>query len=64
MLWIAAWYAADRLNHWGGVSLWYLPAGLRFCCLLVFGWRGLLLEWVAELIALLFTCLLYTSRCV
>ncbi|MBK8537697.1 MAG: diguanylate cyclase [Candidatus Competibacteraceae bacterium] len=55
VLWIAAWYAADRLNHWGGVSLWYLPAGLRFCCLLVFGWRGLLLEWVAELIALLFT---------
>lgn len=43
-LWIAAWYATGLLNSLGGASLWYLPAGLRFCCLLVLGGRGLLLE--------------------
>ena len=43
VLWIAIWYTASLLEK-NSVSLWYLPAGLRFCCLLLFGWRGLVLE--------------------
>lgn len=43
-LWIATWYSARLLNSYGVVSLWFLPAGLRFCSLLVLGGRGVLLE--------------------
>jgi diguanylate cyclase (GGDEF)-like protein/PAS domain S-box-containing protein len=50
VLLIATWYAAGLLERLGGASLWYLPAGLRFCCLLVFGGRGLLLELTTTLI--------------
>jgi hypothetical protein len=49
VLWLAARYAADLLDAQGIVSLWHPPAGLRFCGLLIFGWRGLLLEWMAGL---------------
>jgi len=44
LLWIGTWYSAQLLESFGGVSLWFLPAGLRFFCLLVFGWPGVLLE--------------------
>ena len=43
-LWVGTWYSARLLESLGGVSLWFLPAGLRFFCLLVFGWLGVLLE--------------------
>lgn len=46
---IAAWRTAGLLERLDGASLWCLPAGLRFCCLLVFGWRGLLLELMTTL---------------
>ena len=49
-LWQVAWLSASLLDRFGIVSPWYLPAGLRFCCLLVFGWRGLLLELTADLL--------------
>ncbi|SBT11205.1 putative Diguanylate cyclase [Candidatus Propionivibrio aalborgensis] len=48
VLWIAIWHTAGLLDQ-NSVSLWYLPAGLRFCCLLLFGWRGLLLELLANM---------------
>ena len=44
VLWISTWYFARLLSNLGGVSLWFLPAGLRYCCLLVFGWYGVVLE--------------------
>ena len=53
VLWLAARYAADLLDAQGIVSLWHPPAGLRFCGLLIFGWRGLLLEWMAGLALLM-----------
>ncbi|MEO8411051.1 MAG: diguanylate cyclase, partial [Propionivibrio sp.] len=52
-LWLATWFSALLLDSLGVVSLWYLPAGLRFACLLVFGWRGLLLELPVEFVAAL-----------
>ncbi len=44
VLWIGTWYASRLLESVGIISLWFLPAGLRFFCLLVFGWPGVLLE--------------------
>lgn len=52
-LWLAARYTADLLDAQGIVSLWHPPAGLLFCGLLIFGWRGLLLEWLAGLALLM-----------
>ena len=49
LLWLLAWHSAILMDRAGGVSLWYLPAGLRFFCLLVLGWPGLLLETVTYL---------------
>jgi len=49
-LWIATWYSAKLLESVGFVSLWFLPAGFRFFCLLVFGWPGLLLELAVQFI--------------
>ncbi len=43
-LWAIAWCAADPSNRWGIADVWRPAAGLRFFCLLVFGWRGLLLD--------------------
>jgi len=42
--WLASWYAAGQIESVDIVSLWFLPAGLRFSCLLVLGWPGVLLE--------------------
>ena len=50
VLWIGTWYSARLLDSLGVVSLWFLPAGLRFCCLLVFGWHGVLLELTIQLV--------------
>ena len=44
LLWMVTWYSAALLASAGGVSLWFLPAGLRFFCLLFFGWHGFLIE--------------------
>ncbi|MBS1228859.1 MAG: diguanylate cyclase/phosphodiesterase with sensor(s) [Proteobacteria bacterium] len=52
-LWISTWYSARLLDNLDVVSLWFLPAGLRFVCLLVLGWRGLLLELAVQLAFLL-----------
>ena len=52
-LWLCAWYSARLLESWGSVSLWYLPAGLRFGALLLLGWPGVLLETGTILILLL-----------
>jgi diguanylate cyclase (GGDEF)-like protein/PAS domain S-box-containing protein len=43
-LWLSAWFSASLLDSLGVVSLIFLPAGLRFFCLLVLGWRGVVLE--------------------
>ena len=50
LLWIGTWYSAKLLESVGIVSLWFLPAGLRFFCLLVLGWRGVLLELAVQFI--------------
>ncbi len=44
MLWMGTWQSARLFDVLGSASLWFLPAGLRFFCLLVLGWPGLLLE--------------------
>ena len=44
VVWVATWYSASVLETISIVSLWFLPAGLRFFCLLVFGWAGVALE--------------------
>lgn len=49
-LWIGSWYSARLLDSLGVVSLWFLPAGFRFACLLALGWRGLLLELAVQLV--------------
>lgn len=49
-LWIGTWYSARLLDSFGVVSLWFLPAGLRFCNLLVFGWNGVLLELAVQVV--------------
>ena len=50
VLWISTWYFARLLSNLGGVSLWFLPAGLRYCCLLVFGWYGVVLELAVQFV--------------
>ena len=57
VLWIAGWRGASFLENGIGVSLWFLPAGLRFVCLLVLGRRGLLLELLAQLTGTLYMLL-------
>ena len=47
-LWIGTWYSAQSMATHNLVSLWFLPAGLRFCNLLVFGRRGLWLELLVQ----------------
>jgi PAS domain S-box-containing protein len=53
-LWAAGWYASGFVEDRVGVSLWFLPAGLRFVCLFVLGRRGLLLELIAQLAGALY----------
>lgn len=48
LLWMITWHSASVLNVDGTASLWFLPAGLRFACLLLLGWPGLLLELCAN----------------
>ena len=50
ILWTSTWYSVRLLDSLGVVSLWFLPAGLRFCCLLAFGWYGVLLELAIQVI--------------
>ena len=49
-LWIGTWYGARVLESLGAVSLWFLPAGFRFFCMLAFGWAGVLLELAVQLV--------------
>lgn len=44
LVWLLTWYSASVLEAYGVTSLWYLPGGLRFSCLLLLGWAGLGLE--------------------
>lgn len=53
LVWLATWYSASLLDILGSASLWYLPAGLRFCCLLLLGWPGVALELVTNLLVTL-----------
>ena len=53
VVWLATWYSARLLDILGSASLWYLPAGLRFCCLLLLGWPGVLLELATNLLVTL-----------
>lgn len=48
VLWMMTWHSARMVDILGSASLWFLPAGLRFCCLLLLGWPGLLLELCAN----------------
>ena len=58
LVWIAGWQAASVAATLGPVSLWYLPAGLRFSCLLVLGWLGLWLDLAAQLCLMLLNLVL------
>lgn len=49
-IWVGAWYSASLLDRLGAVSLWFLPAGLRFFSLLALGRRGVLLEVAVQLV--------------
>lgn len=51
LLWLALWYSARMADVLGGASLWFLPAGLRFCALVLLGWPALLLELLTVFIA-------------
>jgi len=51
LLWLTLWYSARIADVLGGASLWFLPAGLRFCAFLLFGWPALLLELLTVFIA-------------
>jgi diguanylate cyclase (GGDEF)-like protein/PAS domain S-box-containing protein len=53
LIWIATWYSASVLATLGVASLWYLPSGLRFVCLLALGGLGLALEVATALVLLL-----------
>ena len=53
LVWIATWHAAGLLDMLGVASLWYLPGGLRFTCLLLLGWLGVWLDLAAQLVFLL-----------
>lgn len=50
VLWMSTWYAARLFDVLGSASLWFLPAAFRFCCLLLLGWPGLLLELCTSLV--------------
>ena len=45
---MATWHSAGLFNVSNTASLWFLPAGLRFCALLLLGWPGLLLDLFAN----------------
>ena len=49
-LWIGCWYGARVLQNYSMVSLWFLPAGLRFFGLLALGRRGVVLELAVQLV--------------
>lgn len=52
VLWFAASFIAVALNitELGGISLWHLPAGLRFFAMLAFGWSGVFLDAIVSLL--------------
>jgi diguanylate cyclase (GGDEF)-like protein/PAS domain S-box-containing protein len=52
-IWLLTWYSARVFETMGVVSLWYLPGGLRFFCLLLLGPTGLLVEIFTALVLLL-----------
>ncbi|WP_210545651.1 diguanylate cyclase domain-containing protein [Rhodoferax sp. PAMC 29310] len=51
LLWLLLWFAARIADVLGGASLWFLPAGLRFCAFILIGWPALLIELATVLIA-------------
>ena len=53
LAWVVTWHAARVADTLGVVSLWYLPGGLRFSCLLLLGWLGLWLDLAAQLVLML-----------
>lgn len=47
--WLTTWYMAGLLTQSDSVSLWFLPIGLRYFCLLVFGLPGIFVELATHL---------------
>ncbi len=47
-VWLVGWQVGTLVDSGGIVSLWFLPAGLRFFCLLALGWTGALIELAAQ----------------
>lgn len=50
IVWLALWYSAKLFDVFGGVSLWFLPAGLRFFSYMLLGWPAVALELMVVLI--------------
>ena len=50
IVWLALWYSARLFDVFGGVSLWFLPAGLRFFSYMLLGWPAVALELAALLV--------------
>ena len=59
VLWLICWHSSRLLESDDFACLWFLPAGLRFFCLLALGWAGVLLELATQSI---FTVLQITSQ--
>jgi diguanylate cyclase (GGDEF)-like protein len=51
LLWLILWFFARIADVLGGASLWFLPAGLRFCAFILFGWPALAIELTSVFIA-------------
>lgn len=47
-LWVCAWLVSTLPAVSDTTGLWFLPAGLRFCALLVLGWPGLVLDFLVS----------------
>ena len=44
IVWLVGWHVSTLIESGEIASLWFLPAGLRFFCLLTLGWTGVLIE--------------------
>ena len=62
LVWLLTWYSAQVFETLGVVSLWYLPAGLRFFCLFFLGWLGLALEVFTSVVLLVLQFFLADAR--
>lgn len=56
-IWLLTWFSASVLDSMGVVSLWFLPGGLRFFCLLLLGTTGIWVDVFAEMVLLILQAL-------